>query len=188
MSLSEWRYFIERNPLLDFVPTSADYLYLVLTPQPPKVDLDLFIRPFTDDAWVSIGAMVGVLLGTTIIPYILFPNFFEETNGFRVVQIVTMLFFVLINAFYGGAMTMFFTSEIKVPFEGIRDVMRDDSWVLIVQHGRMPTSVNCLKFDILPNAACRQSGKLPVSKRCWRSRLPEVVGQNRKPARGDHLH
>ena len=29
----------------------------------------------------------------------------------------------------------FFTSEIKIPFESIKDVMRDDSWILVVQYG-----------------------------------------------------
>ncbi len=50
-------------------------------------------------------------------------------------NLTTMLFFVLINAYYGGAMTMFFTSERKIPLESIRDVLRDDTWELIIQKG-----------------------------------------------------
>ena len=33
------------------------------------------------------------------------------------------LFFVLLNAYYGGALTMFFTSEAPIPFNTIEDVM-----------------------------------------------------------------
>ena len=33
------------------------------------------------------------------------------------------LFFVLLNAYYGGALTMFFTSEIPIPFNTIEQVM-----------------------------------------------------------------
>ncbi len=46
-----------------------------------------------------------------------------------------MIFFVLINAYYGGAMTMFFTSERKIHMESIRDVLRDETWELIIQKG-----------------------------------------------------
>jgi hypothetical protein len=41
------------------------------------------------------------------------------------------MFFVLLNAFYGGALTMFFTSEITIPFNNIYEVMRAyPSWNL----------------------------------------------------------
>ena len=33
-------------------------------------------------------------------------------------------FFLLFNAFYGGALTMFFTSSPDLPFQTIREVMR----------------------------------------------------------------
>ena len=46
-------------------------------------------------------------------------------------------FFLLIDAYYGGAMTMFFTSEIKIPFESIRDVIREyPSWKLMMKQGK----------------------------------------------------
>ena len=32
--------------------------------------------------------------------------------------------FVLINAFYGGALTMFFVAELKIPFNSLRDVLK----------------------------------------------------------------
>ena len=51
-------------------------------------------------------------------------------------MICSFYFFILINTFYGGAMTMFFTSEITLPFETIRDVMRTyPSWNLMVNEG-----------------------------------------------------
>jgi len=38
--------------------------------------------------------------------------------------------------YYGGAMTMFFANEIRVPFESIRDVIRAyPDWMLIIQIG-----------------------------------------------------
>ena len=34
------------------------------------------------------------------------------------------IFFVLLNAYYSGALTMFFTTEIRVPFNSIEEVMK----------------------------------------------------------------
>jgi hypothetical protein len=42
----------------------------------------------------------------------------------------------LLNAYYGGAPTMFFTSEITIPFKRIKDVMKAyPDWTLIIQVG-----------------------------------------------------
>ncbi len=113
----------------------SDYFILVLTPQPAKIDMDLFTRPFRDEAWVLIASTVLILLLTMVLPFAILPNLFEKTAAWRIIHLVSMLFFVLVNAFYGGAMTMFFTSEVSLPFQEIRDVMRDESWTLIVQKG-----------------------------------------------------
>ncbi len=56
---------------------------LILTPQPPEVDMDLFIRPFTDDSWVSLAFMAGVLLFSAALPYIIVPASFEGTDSHR---------------------------------------------------------------------------------------------------------
>ena len=45
-------------------------------------------------------------------------------------------FFNLLNAYYGGAMTMFFTSEATLPFETMKDVI-----------GAYP-GMNCIKIDL----------------------------------------
>ncbi len=54
-------------------------------------------------------------------------------------QIAVMIiwyFFVLLNAFYGGALTMFFTSVASIPFENIRDVIRAyPDWKLMMIKG-----------------------------------------------------
>ena len=45
-------------------------------------------------------------------------------------------FFVLLNAYYGGALTMFFTSEANIPFTSIDDVMEAyPTWKLKMRGG-----------------------------------------------------
>ncbi len=146
VSLSEWNYRIERNELLDFVSlTHSDNMQLVLTPQPAEVDTGLFIRPFTDEAWKAILGMTVIIITVLLIPYFIF-SFFELTTGYKIASTSGWYFFVLLNAFYGGALTMFFTSEVSIPFEGVRDVIRAyDDWKLIMMAGEL--QVICLKGD-----------------------------------------
>ena len=46
MSLSSWRWRLERESFLDHVPVLRDNEILVLSPQPRSFDLLLYIRPF----------------------------------------------------------------------------------------------------------------------------------------------
>ena len=102
---------------------------MALTPKPAEVDFGLFIRPFRNEAWVCIFALCLIILITILIPYGLVDDY-EETEAFTCVTVSAWIFFVVINAYYGGAMTMFFTSEFSVQFNSIEDVMRDDDWNL----------------------------------------------------------
>jgi hypothetical protein len=99
----------ERSEFLDFVPIVSSTLVLVLTPQAPEIDFGLFIRPFRDEAWLIVGLIFILILASLLIPYALI-SYFEETQGYRIALLSGWIFFVLLNAYYGGAMTMFFTS------------------------------------------------------------------------------
>ena len=48
-----------------------------------------------------------------------FISYYEHTDGFNCAAFWSWIFFVLINAYYGGALTMFFTSELTLPFNSI---------------------------------------------------------------------
>lgn len=56
--------------------------------------------------------------------------------SYMIASLSSWLFFVLIQAYYGGALTMFFTSEIPIPFNNIYDVMKDyPTWNLRMRAG-----------------------------------------------------
>ena len=134
LSICPWLYKLQRNSLFDHVITGKDTLVLALTPKPAEVDFGLFIRPFRNEAWVCIFALCLVILITILIPYGLVDDY-EQTEAFTCVTVSAWIFFVVINAYYGGAMTMFFTSEISVQFNSIEDVMRDEDWNLKFMDG-----------------------------------------------------
>ena len=123
MSISPWLWKFERFGLMDFVSLNPNAFVLALTPQPAELDMGLFIRPFQDEAWILVLVSVIIIFSNIVIPYSLL-SYFEHTESFKLSSLFSWLFVLLINAYYGGALTMFFTSELTLPFNSIEDVMR----------------------------------------------------------------
>ena len=123
ISLSQWVWLIGRYELLDFVSTTTSFEALALTPAPPEIDFGLFIRPFKNEAWYGIGIIMLIGIIVVMVPYA-FLSYYEHTDGYNFASTSIWMFFLLVNAFYGGALTMFFTSELGIPFNTIQDVMK----------------------------------------------------------------
>ena len=123
MSISPWLWKFERFGLMDFVSLNPNAFVLALTPQPAEYDMGLFIRPFQDEAWILVLASVIIIVINIAIPYSLL-SYYEHTESFKLSSLFSWLFFLLINAYYSGALTMFFSSELTLPFNSIEDVMR----------------------------------------------------------------
>jgi hypothetical protein len=117
-SLGEWNWWIERYELLSFVNIITDQSILLWTPMDRQIDFGLYLRPFTDHSWIAIIIMttmatMGIFVAHYVIPCTI------DTNVQRVMVTTLWYFFVLLNAFYGGAMTMFFANAISSQFGGL---------------------------------------------------------------------
>ena len=135
LSLSQWLWNPAREELLDFIGTTTDSVVVVMTPSPLEIDIGLFIRPFKNEAWIGVIIIVGISFVVIMVPYA-YLNSYENTDGYMIANTSIWFFFLLVNAYYGGAMTMFFTTEITIPFETVEDVMRAyPSYNLMVQSG-----------------------------------------------------
>ena len=136
MSIGSWTWTIERNGLMDFVSVGGnEFFVLALTPQTAELDFGLFIRPFQDEAWLLVLASVIMIVIIITVPYSLL-NYYENTEGFKLVSLISWLFVLLINAYYSGALTMFFIGELTLPFNSIEDVMRSyPDWNLNMRVG-----------------------------------------------------
>ena len=87
--------------------------------------------------------MTAVVVMCIFITYFVIPDA-ESTSGHKIMAFSIWTFFVAINAYYGGALTMFFTSTVTIPLETRRDVMRaHPDWNLIFKDG---TEINFLTF------------------------------------------
>jgi hypothetical protein len=134
-SLNTWVWFTKRDPLFDFVPVSKEKFILTYIPKPPEVDYGLYIRPFRVEAWKAIFAVIFVGFLSFALT-----QFTAKSYGIiissRIVMFFGWSFFLLINAYYGGALTMFFVSEIALPFETMRDVLKATPfWTLLFFDG-----------------------------------------------------
>ena len=124
-SLSTWLSTSPRDDVGDFsVIVDYDKYVAYLSLKPPKIDPGLFIRPFTNATWLVILAMFLTQFILFILPPILMKNRSEKKTE-AAITLVAWFFFVVVHAYYGGALTSFFTAETKLPFETIEDVLTE---------------------------------------------------------------
>ena len=131
ISLSAWNWMLERNDFLDFVPIIKENFVLTIVPQQPKVDLTLFIRPFRTETWYGILVVFLVVCIVLILSRKAI-SAYGTKSGYKIVILISWVSFVLINAYFGGALTMFFTSDVQLPFENLREVLQNiPDWKLV---------------------------------------------------------
>ena len=136
IGINSWLWNKDRNEVVDFVV--PNYIYrtiLCYIPKPPEVDHWLVIRPFTNAVWLGIGCTLCLGLAAFFFPYFLI-NDWGNMNANSIIKFSLWFFFVLINAYYGGALTMFFASENSFSFKTLRDVLQAfPEWNLIISDG-----------------------------------------------------
>ena len=90
------------------------------------LDVGLFLRPFNTDCWIIIMAVTLALALAMLchqkINNGMSSNIELQSSG-RIVILSSWIFFLLVNAFYGGALTMFFASRSGLPFENVEEAM-----------------------------------------------------------------
>jgi hypothetical protein len=135
VSASTWLWNTERDPYMDLVPVFFSPLALALTPKQPDVDLMMLLRPFTRNTWIFILVMLFAIFVVLIVPNCMFINY-ENTDAHLATVTAGWFFFTLINAYYSGALTMFFASEMTLPFSSMSDVLKEyPDWKVMILSG-----------------------------------------------------
>jgi len=113
-------------------------------------------RPFTKSAWI---ALAGITLLLVLIFVIKEAVGYPGMQGFLLIRFhrkswslstkhihsstIAWLYFVLINSFYGGAMTMFFSSPLKLKLnDAIEAINLHPLWRMIIHEGNSLVEVN----------------------------------------------
>ena len=128
-ALTYWIISSERYDQVDFIPITKDSMVLASRLESTSFDLTFFLRPFTHDTWVCICSMIVSVTIILLIPTKIIKNPSSNDSFKNIVELSLWSFFLLLNSYYSGAMTMFFANENGLPFQNVRDVMQS-SWKL----------------------------------------------------------
>ena len=86
-----------------------------------KIDPGFFIRPFTEISWLLIFISFIFLFFLSLVI-----QFFDKSDkraSKSIIELTAWFLFVMLYAYYGGAMTMFFAVEPSLPFKTIDEAM-----------------------------------------------------------------
>ena len=136
ISIAPWLWNTDRDKILEFAfPNHMTDTVLSYIPTTPELDYGLIIRPFTNNAWTCIGIFLIIGLAFFFLPYF-FIRSWDDMSSNTMIKLSLWFFFVLIQAYYGGALTMFFANEIDPPFNNLREVLQAfPKWNLVFISG-----------------------------------------------------
>jgi hypothetical protein len=147
MSLSAWIWTTERYEIMSFVTIITTNGLIVWTPTKQEIDFGLFVRPFSPESWVAISMMTIIATTCIMITQYVIPNA-DGTNGQTMMFTTLFIFYVVLSAFYGGAMTMFFKSPSDNNFEDIKDVIPAyPEWKLVFLSGEESAFADKATYD-----------------------------------------
>jgi hypothetical protein len=135
MSLSSWIRTTQNSDMMYSVTIISTNDLIVWTPTNQEMDFGLFVRPFSPESWLAISLLTIIATACIFITQYVIPNA-DGTNGQTIIETTLFIFYVVLSAFYGGALTMFFTSPTHNKFEDIVDVIRAyPEWKLVFLSG-----------------------------------------------------
>ena len=147
-SLSNWSVRPERLAIAEIPIMLEDRYAMFLIPSTPELDPGFFARPFHSTVWI----MSLVLFGFSgFLTYGLVKQS-KSKDCSRFLMFSTSISFTLINAYYGGALTMFFLSHSELPFSNIKEALGFPEWKIIFReheniHLKSPAKVVNSKID-----------------------------------------
>ena len=136
LCLSFWTNTYSRIGMMDFVIMGPGVQYVMaLVPQLPKYDTGLFVRPLTNNVWIVIGIISLIVISCVIISGVASKEGKTDTS-IRIVKSIAWLTLFLVMVHYEGALTMFFTTEITVPFETrMQALLAYPEWKTMIRRG-----------------------------------------------------
>ena len=153
-SLAQWLNMESRIEMFDFVNVGRGLEYVMaLVPKLSKYDSSLYKRPFRNEVWyvIFLGnvVMVVFLIISWTFSHLKFGR--RKTNtSFRLVKSIYWMTWLLVISYYGGALKMFFTTEITVPFETQRQCMEAyPDWNMMFRKGNEKLFLRRTSFDTL---------------------------------------
>ena len=122
MILAPWLWTSARNELFTCVPLLQLGNMLAMKQQNSKIDFGFFTRAFVGDTLIYIIFMAGAAVFLILIGNLY--GLDEEKNSIKIMTFICWIFFILVNSFYSGILTMFFTTTSSVSFNTVSDAIQ----------------------------------------------------------------
>ena len=126
--------------MFDFAHILDDRKVLVALGDIKQQDVGIFIKPFNKNAWGFFSITMSILLVLLIVLSHLKKRHFSCNKTFKKASRIVVFFmwfcYTMVEIYYEGALTMFFSTQSRNPFENIKDVIRAyPDWKLLMQSG-----------------------------------------------------
>ena len=156
--------------MFDFIHVLDDRNVLVALGDIAEPDImGIFIRPFTVNAWAVFFVMMIFLLLLVMGLHHMQNWNLQNTQILhklsRIIIVLTWFCYMLIEIYYEGALTMFFSTKTKNPYENIRDVMRANWIHTMVLLCGLTCTCTCAFA-----ASCRSWSRAATCSTCGRTR------------------
>ena len=123
VSFNSWIWNSKRRDILDFVPVFSERGVVAYTPKPMAFDLWMLRRCFRDEAWYGVLSIFCLAVIVVLIPFCFFDKALASTSS-KISLASGWCCYVILSAYYGGALTMFFASQSELPFDTIQEAIK----------------------------------------------------------------
>ena len=131
ISVNVWLLNLERVKVMDHAIVLKDDPSILLTKTvPTKLDWSFYKRPFHNKLWI------GIIIFIFILAMIYWTTYMFSSNALDITGFSIWIFFTLIQAFYCGALTMFFISQVEAPFKNLDEaILNFPNWNIVFTSG-----------------------------------------------------
>ncbi len=136
-SLVAWRRFLSRGEHMGFtIPIFSTERKIALNLEAPPLDMTMFLRPFTVISWVFISLLIALLAAFFFLSEFLVSFDWKSLVSGKIFLLSVWMMFVLLNSYYGGALTMFLSTAPSLPFSNLEEATEQHpTWMLfIIEH------------------------------------------------------
>ncbi len=146
MSLIAFRSILERENNFDLsIPVCSATRKIVFSlDRNTNLDFTMFFRPFARLSWSFFTLTLAVFVILACI-FNMIDSKAEKRFSYQILMLTIWLMFVLLNAFYGGALTMFYSTPPSIPFNNLQEVIKlyptwklfiiDETWTYLLSQG-----------------------------------------------------
>ena len=137
LPLGAWIHTYERCDLMDITTSIVEAKHgVVINKKIQPIDFMLFMLPLTTNSWFALGSTVVAIFLVHYITSYTAPKLYKSSLSQKISIISSWGFFILINGIYGGALTMFFTSSFRLPFQSLNEAFEHfPEWKMVMLKG-----------------------------------------------------